>query len=73
MPIGNGPECKGSFFEIPLFFTSLEAPLSMDQDEGLDVDLQLLEDVSNATDEFNISDEDRIDVDDLKLRLIDSE
>jgi hypothetical protein len=42
------------FFEILQFFTSLEASLSMDQDEGLDVDLQLLEDISNAVDEFNL-------------------
>ena len=54
----------------PSFFTSLEAPLSMDQDEGLDVDLQLLEDVSNAVDEFNLPYGESIDIDDLNLRLM---
>lgn len=73
LPIGNGSDCKDSFFEILQFFTSLEASLSMDQDEGLDVDLQLLEDVSNATDEFNLPEGESIDIDDLNLRLMSSE
>jgi len=42
----------------------------MDQDEGLDVDLQLLEDVSNAVDEFNLPYGESIDIDDLNLRLM---
>ena len=66
-------DCKDSFFEILQFFTSLEASLSMDQDEGLDVNLQLLEDVSNATDEFNLPEGESIDIDDLNLRLMSSE
>ena len=64
---------KDSLFEILRFFTSLEASLSMDLDEGSDVDLQLLEDVSNATDEFNLPEGKGIDIDDLNLRLMNSE
>lgn len=73
LPIGNGSDRKDSLFEIIQFFTSLEASLSMDLDEGSDVDLQLLEDVCNATDEFNISEGESIDIDDLNLRLMGSE
>ena len=72
LPIDGGSDCV-SPFEILQFFTSLEASLSMDQDEGSDVDLQLLEDVSNAVDEFNLPDGESIDIDDLNLRLMDSE
>ena len=72
LPIDGGSDCGGPF-EILQFFTSLEASLSMDQDEGLDVDLQLLEDVSNAVDEFNLPYGESIDIDDLNLRLMDSE
>ena len=72
LPIDGGSDC-GGLFEILQFFTSLEASLSMDQDEGLDVDLQLLEDVSNAVDEFNLPYGESIDIDDLNLRLMDSE
>ena len=73
LPIGGGSDCKEAFFVILQFFTSLEASLSMDQDEGLDVDLQLLENVSDAVDEFNLADGDCIDVGDLNLRLMVSE
>ena len=72
LPIDGGLDCV-SPFEILQFFTSLEASLSMDQDEWSDVDLQLLEDVSNAVDEFNFPDGESIDIDDLNLRLMDSE
>ena len=72
LPIDGGSDC-GSPLEILQFFTSLEASLSMDQDEGSDVDLQLLEDVSNAVDEFNLPYGESIDIDDLNLRLMDSE
>ena len=73
LPIGNDLDRKDSLFEILRFFTSLEASLSMDLDEGSDVDLQLLEDVSNATDEFNLPEGESIDIDDLNLRLMNSE
>ena len=73
LPIGNDLDCEDSFIEILRFFTSLEASLSMDLDEGSDVDLQLLEDVSNATDEFNLPEGESIDIDDLNLRLMNSE
>lgn len=72
LPIDGGLDCV-SPFEILQFFTSLEASLSMDHDEGSDVDLQLLEDVSNAVDEFNLPDGESIDIDDLNLRLMDPE
>ena len=72
LPIDGGSDC-GAPLEILQFFTSLEASLSMDQDEGSDVDLQLLEEVSNAVDEFNLPDGESIDINDLNLRLMDFE
>ena len=43
------------------FFTDLEASLSFDLDEGVKVDRQLMDDVSNAVDDFNLESEEHIE------------
>ena len=43
------------------FFTELEASLSLDLDDGIETNRQLLDDVSNAVDDFNLEKGDRID------------
>lgn len=58
------------FYQLLQFFTRLEASLSLDSDEGIGIDRQLLNDVSRATDDFNLKKEEFIDVEKLNKRLI---
>ncbi|AMH94120.1 hypothetical protein AR505_0399 [methanogenic archaeon ISO4-H5] len=43
------------------FFTDLEASMSLDLDEGMEIDRKLLEDISNAVDDFNLENDEYID------------
>ena len=43
------------------FFTDLEASMSLDLDEGMEIDCKLLEDISNAVDDFNLEKDEYID------------
>ncbi|MBQ2485556.1 MAG: hypothetical protein II518_00650, partial [Candidatus Methanomethylophilus sp.] len=47
------------------FFTDLEASMSLDLDEGMNIDRKLLEDISNAVDDFNLEKGEYIDFKDI--------
>ena len=57
-------------YQLLQFFTRLEASLSLDADEGIETDRQLLDDVSRATDDFNLEKGEFIDVEKFNKRLI---
>ncbi len=73
-PIRDDADMGELFLRILQYFTSLEASLSMTLDctDFTEDDFQLWDDVANAVDEFNLSDDDYIDVDDLNRRLMGS-
>ena len=47
-------DAKEMSLHLLQFFTDLEASMSLDLDEGMNIDRKLLEDVSNAVDDFNL-------------------
>ena len=57
-------------YQLLQFFTRLEASLSLDSDEGIETDRQLLNDVSRATDDFNLEKGEFIDIEKFNKRLI---
>ena len=62
----SGPVSEDAAKEVSLhllqFFTDLEASMSLDLDEGMKIDRKLLEDVSNAVDDFNLEQGEYIDL-----------
>lgn len=60
----DGPISEENEREVTLqllqFFTDLEASMSLDLDEGIKTDRQLLNDVSDAVDDFNLEKDDHI-------------
>lgn len=62
---------KATYLMILNFFTGMEAFLAQNLDEGIDTDTQPCRDVAHAVDEFNLGDEERVDLEDLNVRLTD--
>ena len=74
IPIRKDSDIRELFYNILQYFTSLEASISMTLDctDFTEEDFQLWNDVANAVDEFNLPEEDSIDIDDLNRRLMGS-
>ena len=58
-------DAKEMSFHLLQFFTDLEASMSLDLDEGMNIDRKLLEDISNAVDDFNLEKGEYIDFKDI--------
>ncbi len=69
VPISKENETKVTLQLLP-FFTDLDASLSFDFDEGIMKDRQLLNDVSEAVDDFNLDEGEHIDLASIKDILL---
>ncbi len=58
-------DAKEMSLHLLQFFTDLEASMSLDLDEGMNIDRKLLEDLSNAVDDFNLERGEYIDFKDI--------
>ena len=58
-------DAKEMSLHLLQFFTDLEASMSLDLDEGMNIDRKLLEDISNAVDDFNLEKGEYIDFKDI--------
>lgn len=58
-------DAKEMSLHLLQFFTDLEALMSLDLDEGMNIDRKLLEDISNAVDDFNLEKGEYIDFKDI--------
>ena len=58
-------DAKEMSLHLLQFFTDLEASMSLDLDQGMNIDRKLLEDISNAVDDFNLEKGEYIDFKDI--------